>query len=138
MKQETVCMYCDEIEEYIVKEEPHHAKVNGIEFDVMLKYAYCKKCGRDMYPSQLGLYNDLQIFDGYRQRVGLLTSDQIKTIRKKRGMSQRDLARFLRLGDKTITRYETGTIQERSLDLLIRLVDNDETYQLIKQLNQKK
>ena len=53
-------------------------------------------------------------------------------------MNQVELAQFLRLGDKTIARYETGTIQEKSLDLLLRLVDNDEAFEAIKKLNSKK
>ena len=135
-KDQAICMTCDDVTECIIKEEPYHASINGVEFDVMLKHAYCKRCGDESFSNELSLYNCLQRFDGYRERVGLLTSKQIKDIRKKRGMSQRDLARFLRLGEKTITRYETGTIQEKSLDLLLRLVDNDETYQVIKKLNQ--
>lgn len=138
MPKKVVCMYCDHEEEYIIKEEPQHICINGVDFDTTFKYAYCKKCGGDVYPSNLGRYNDLQMFDGYKKRVGLLTSDQIKDIRKKRGMSQVELARFLRLGEKTIARYETGTIQEKSLDLLLRLVDNNESYKIIKKFNQKK
>lgn len=134
----TVCMYCDDEEEYIIKEEPQHIKIRDIEFDTMFKYAYCKKCGGDMYPSELGLYNDLQMFDGYRERAGLLTSKQIKDIRKKRGMSQMEFSQFLRLGDKTIARYETGTIQEKSIDLLMRLASNDETFKIIQKLNKNR
>ncbi len=138
MKDTAGCMYCDEAVEYVVHDEKHHVKVLDDEYDVILKYARCKKCGHKVYPHKLAIYNDKVVYDKYRERKGLLTSSQIKEIRKKRKMNQVELAKFLRLGDKTIARYETGTIQEKSLDLLLRLVDNDEAFEAIKKLNSKK
>jgi len=60
--------------------------------------------------------------------VGLLTSLQIKQIRAKRSMSQAQMALFLDIGEKDITRYENGSIQTKSIDDMIRLMDDDEAF----------
>ena len=57
-----------------------------------------------------------------------MTASEIKEIRAKRGMSQRQLARFLDIGEKDITRYENGSVQTRSIDNMIRLVGDDAAY----------
>ena len=43
-------------------------------------------------------------------------------------MSQRQLARFLDIGEKDITRYENGSVQTRSIDNMIRLVGDDTAF----------
>ena len=68
---------------------------------------------------------------------------EIKEIRTKRGMSQRQLAKFLDIGEKDITRYENGSVQTRSIDNMIRLVGDDTAYKsmckcLNKNANSKK
>lgn len=130
MKKEW-CMNCDCNQEYIIKEEKRHCRVLDLEFDVSLKHAYCKSCGKEIFPHELWVNHDQVVYDEYRRRKGLLTSQQIKDIRKKRGLSQVELARFIRCGEKNIARYETGTIQDRSFDLLIRLVGDDQIYPLM-------
>ena len=44
-------------------------------------------------------------------------------------MTQIDLARFLSIGDKDITRYESGSIQNKCIDKLLRLVQDDTSYE---------
>lgn len=134
------CMYCDSNEEYLIKEETCHCHVLDLDFDISLKHAYCKKCGHEIFPHELWVNHDLIVYDEYRKRKGLLTSQEIKGIRKKRNLSQVELARLIRCGEKNIARYETGTIQDRSFDLLIRLVGDDNIYPLLKKLvsNEKK
>lgn len=131
MKKTAGCMYCDDEVEYVVKDEKIETTVLNETFTVVRKIAFCKNCGHEVFPHELALLNDLIVYDEYRRRKGLLTSQQIKDIRKKRGLSQVELARFIRCGEKNIARYETGTIQDRSFDLLIRLVGDDQIYPLM-------
>ena len=66
-----------------------------------------------------------QFYDEYRRRNNLLFPNEIKKIREKYNMSQTEFAKLLGMGAKTITRYENGTIQERTHDNLIRAVNNN-------------
>lgn len=131
-KERVYCVSCDEEVDYIIKEETKKVTVKGREFEVTLKRTYCAKCGEPVSVDKIAKQNDLIVFDEYRRLENLLTSEQIKTIRTKRGLSQVALARLIDCGEKNIARYETGTIQDRAFDLLIRLVDDDRSYEVLK------
>ena len=50
--------------------------------------------------------NLINSLDAYRIKKDLLTSKEIKDIRKKYDLTQSELAYLLNLGEVTITRYE--------------------------------
>ena len=57
--------------------------------------------------------------------------EEIKKIREQYGLSQRSFAKLLNWGDKTICRYENGSIQDKahnSLLLFLREPENMRTY----------
>ena len=60
--------------------------------------------------------------------MGIYFGKQIKEIRKKRHLSQRQLANLLCIGEKDITRYENGGVQTKAIDQMIRVVADDELY----------
>ena len=59
----------------------------------------------------------------YRKKHGLLSADQIRTMRERFNLTQADLARLLRLGANTVSRWESGrNVQTAAMDLLLRLI----------------
>jgi putative zinc finger/helix-turn-helix YgiT family protein len=59
----------------------------------------------------------------YRAEYGLLTADDIRSIRERFGLTQAELAHLLRLGSNTISRWEAGrNVQTASLDMLLRMI----------------
>jgi putative zinc finger/helix-turn-helix YgiT family protein len=59
----------------------------------------------------------------YRQTYGLLSADEIRSIRERFGLTQGELARLLRLGANTISRWEAGrNVQTASMDMLLRVI----------------
>ena len=59
----------------------------------------------------------------YRKRMGLLSADEIRALRKRLGLNQAALARLLRLGANTISRWESGrNVQTGAMDILLRLI----------------
>lgn len=59
----------------------------------------------------------------YRKKYGLLTSDEIRAIRDRLGISQRALALLLRLGPASVARWEANrNVQTASMDVLLRLL----------------
>ena len=123
--------YCPEDQElmpgYIVDGETEYI-VAGIKVNAPSFHLVCKKCGAWLSSNKIERENDIIIYDAYKKKVGLLTTYEIKEIRAKRGMSQRQLAKFLDIGEKDITRYENGSVQTRSIDNMIRLVGDDTAY----------
>jgi putative zinc finger/helix-turn-helix YgiT family protein len=61
--------------------------------------------------------------DTYRSRYDLLSSDEIRSIRERHRLTQAQLARLLRLGGNTISRWESGrNVQTAAMDVLLRLI----------------
>jgi putative zinc finger/helix-turn-helix YgiT family protein len=59
----------------------------------------------------------------YRAKYGLLTAHEIRSIRERYALTQAELARLLRLGGNTISRWEAGrNVQTASMDILLRLI----------------
>ena len=61
--------------------------------------------------------------DTYRSRNDLLSTDEIRSIRERHHLTQVQLARLLRLGGNTISRWESGrNVQTAAMDVLLRLI----------------
>ena len=59
----------------------------------------------------------------YRSRYDLLSADEIRSIRERHHLTQVKLARLLRLGGNTISRWESGrNVQTAAMDVLLRLI----------------
>jgi len=86
----------------------------------------CVNCGWEtLAPGQLDPLR-LRVADTYRRNHGLLTSDEIKARRASLRMSQRDFARYLRVGEASIPRWEGPIVQDPSSDELIRAKTDQE------------
>ncbi len=96
-------------------------EVRGEELTVSVEAQVCGNCGSQvMTDDQSSAYTGA-IADAYRDKHGLLTSSRLKQIRNRLGMSQRTFANFLRVGEASVKRWESGLIQDESHDELIRL-----------------
>ncbi len=59
-----------------------------------------------------------------RAKDGFLTDLDIKRIRKKLGLTQKEMAEKLGVGEKNFARYENLSVrQSRSMDNLLRILD---------------
>ncbi len=58
-----------------------------------------------------------------RRKHGLLSADELRAIRERFGLTQAELARLLRLGANTVSRWESGrNVQTAAMDMLLRLI----------------
>lgn len=62
----------------------------------------------------------LAVAESCKRMTGLLTSEDIKRMRKEKNMTQEQLAERMSVGIASIKRWETGSIQTRSMDQLLR------------------
>ena len=61
--------------------------------------------------------------DLYRKKYGLLTADEIRSLRERFDLTQAEMARLLRLGQNTLSRWEAGRhVQTAAMDVLMRLL----------------
>jgi putative zinc finger/helix-turn-helix YgiT family protein len=83
----------------------------------------CPKCGeivlrlddmRHLRESALAIY---------RKKYGLLSSDEIRSIRERLDLTQAALSKLLHLGGNTLSRWEAGrNVQTAAMDILLRLI----------------
>ncbi len=91
----------------------------------------CTECGEDLYCEEFDNNTLIGAYNEYRRRHRLLLPEEIKKIREQYDLSQRALAKLLNWGDKTIFRYENGSIQDKahnSMLLFLRDPENMKTY----------
>jgi HTH-type transcriptional regulator/antitoxin MqsA len=83
----------------------------------------CPTCGEEYLDHVLIQETEPQIRNWQRQVDGLLTTEEIKAIRKKIGVSQAEFSRILGGGPKSFAKYETGVVnQSAAMDQLLRLI----------------
>lgn len=126
--------YCEECgreveTKIITKKETYDVCGEHIEVDAQV--LVCADCGEEFYCEELDNATLVQAYNEYRIRHKLLLPQEIKSLREKYGLSQRSFAKLLNWGDKTICRYENGSIQDKahnSLLLFLRNPENMRTY----------
>ena len=93
----------------------------GEKYSIEAKGLVCAKCHFSAIPGpEMPAFN-VRVADVYRRSRGLLTSGEIRSFRAALGMSQSQFARFLKVGDASVKRWESGQVQEEAMDELIRL-----------------
>lgn len=101
-----------------------------IEFDEY--YMINPETGEEVFDRNVEIDNDARLYDIYKKQMNLLTSSEIKSIRKKYDMNQKEFALSIGVGEITIHRFENGSIQTESVDAIIRLSeDPDIMYNLL-------
>ncbi|HAX51409.1 MAG TPA: hypothetical protein DIW17_11720 [Clostridiales bacterium] len=126
--------YCEECgrevnTKIVTKRESYNVCGETIEVDAQI--LVCADCGEEFYCEELDNATLVNAYNEYRRKHKLLLPEEIKKIREQYGLSQRSFAKLLNWGDKTICRYENGSIQDKahnSLLLFLREPENMRTY----------
>lgn len=101
--------------------------VKGIDIEFDEYYKINPENGEEVFDRNIEIDNDIRLYDIYKKRVNLLTTNEIKLIRKKYGMSQKEFSKILGLEETMIYRLENGSIQTKDVDAVIRLSDESDT-----------
>lgn len=119
------CPICGKEHNLIEVEKVSKIIFKGKNIEYNKKSYFCEKKNAYFEDEMQGESNLIALVDGYRKEVQLLTSKEIKEIREKYSLSQKDLAIILGMGEVTITRYETGVIQEKANNELLLQAKNN-------------
>jgi putative zinc finger/helix-turn-helix YgiT family protein len=83
----------------------------------------CPKCGEVVLRLDEARHLRESALAVYRHKYHLLGADEIRSLRERLGLTQAALARLLRLGGNTISRWESGrNAQTAAMDVLLRLI----------------
>ncbi len=125
------CEFCEENHLEKVK-EMREITLKGIKVEYEAEYGYCPELDEYLEDDVLINENLRRARDAYRLKVGMLTTEKLVEIRTKLGVSQKDFATILGMGEATISRIETKVIQDRTTDDAIRRVNEDPVFFLEK------
>ena len=103
---------------------PHDIVVGKRKVTVHDEYLRCDACDEGFY--RPGQFDQLQRRVAAQIRIDerLLAPAAIKAIRLRLGLSQREFERLLGVGEKTVIRWEKGTVfQSATADALMRLLE---------------
>lgn len=130
------CSNCEREQESEIITKKETLNIKGQSITCIIKVRRCLICKEEIIDSELD-NESLQLFyNEYKRKNNLLLPSEIKKIREKYELSQSVFAKLLGFGEKTITRYENGAIQDFAHDNLIRLMDSIDEFEKIWDLRQ--
>lgn len=132
------CPNCDSDVESTVRIISETYPVKGEDVTITAHVRFCNCCGSDIWDDELDAMNLLNAFETYRHKHNLLQPIEIRTIREKYSLSQVSFARVLGLGDKTIARYENGSIADAAQNNLIELAQHPSNFKELLEKNRGK
>lgn len=124
-QENKLCLSCMEEHEVAVVEVEETGTFKGETVVFPAVYEYCANSDEYSETEAMMTQNSLAQKDAYRKKVGLLTSGEIKAIREKYDISQKEFSVVLDWGMATITRYENHQVQDRAHDDILRKISSD-------------
>ena len=122
------CPNCATEVNTIVREVTETYPVKGEDISINARGRFCTCCHMDLWDDELDGQNLLDAYAKYRQKHNLMHPADIRAMREKYHLSQTAFARILGLGDKTITRYENGSIPDAAPNNLLELVQQPSNF----------
>ena len=137
--KKTICINCAAFVDYELKKTTIKKKIKGIEIEYIEKSAYCKKCGQEVWVSELDDYNVLAPYEAYCRSQGLICVTELKELLNKYDIGQKPLSLLLGWSEVTITRYLAGQIPTKIYsDKLKSLNDINEFAKILEKGKDKK
>ena len=124
------CPFCDESHTVELRKRLIQSLVKNEPVEYEQVYYYCPIEDEEFVPSKIMDENLLRARDEYRKRKALLSSNDIKELRKSYDLTQKEFSNLLGWGDVTIQRYETKLIQDETYDNLMKMVSENPSFAL--------
>jgi putative zinc finger/helix-turn-helix YgiT family protein len=119
------CDKCDDFVEYNIESVKESRNIlNQEEIEIDAKVAVCKNCKTKLFHEQLDRENQKRAFDKFKEKKNILPVQEIKYIRKKYNLTQKEISRLLGWGEITYHRYENGSLPDQTHNNQLRLIKN--------------
>ena len=129
------CECCAKEVNTSIKEVKEAYQVKDIEIVIQSQIRFCVQCNTDLWDDGLDDENLKKAYQKYRDLKGLLQPEEIKAIRLKYNLTQAAFSKILGFGEKTITRYENGALQDVAQNNLILLIKDPKNFNKLWQKN---
>lgn len=105
-----------------------------IEYD---EYYLVDENGEEIFDRNIEIENDQRLYDIYKKQNNLLTNGEIKKIRQKYGLTQKEYALVIGVGEVTVHRFEKGAIQTEAVDAIMKLSNDPDNMAFLLLQNKK-
>lgn len=105
-----------------------------IEYD---EYYLVDLNGEEIFDRNIEIENDQRLYDIYKKQNNLLTTIEIKEIRQKYGLTQKEYALIIGVGEITVHRFEKGSIQTEAVDSIMKLSNDPDNMAFLLLQNRK-
>lgn len=105
-----------------------------IEYD---EYYLVDENGEEIFDRNIEIENDQRLYDIYKKQNNLLTNTEIKKIRQKYELTQKEYALVIGVGEITVHRFEKGSIQTEAVDSIMRLSNDPDNMSFLLLQNRK-
>lgn len=131
MEELFYCCECQSMCKTTIIDKRQTFTIKGREITLTAPVRVCTTCGEEILDEEMDMATLRRFYNEYRKLENLLLPDEIRAIRQKYKLSQSSFAKLLGFGEKTITRYENGAIQDVCHDNMIRLMASVDSFSLI-------
>lgn len=117
-----ICPNCEKRTELEFIQKTEEISVRGEGIAVPTEYYRCMECGEEFDDPKSNQDPVDMAYKEYRQRHGMMQPEEIRELRRRYGLTQKDLSRLLGWGEVTLSRYENGALQDDTHDTILKLV----------------
>lgn len=105
-----------------------------VEYD---EYYLVDDNGEEVFDRNIEIENDQRLYDIYKKQNNLLTNFEIKKIRQKYDLTQKEYALVIGVGEVTVHRFEKGAIQTEAVDSIMKLSNDPDNMAFLLLQNRK-
>jgi putative zinc finger/helix-turn-helix YgiT family protein len=123
-----LCPICGSAELAVVGYDGMIRARDGTQLPYHAQHSKCNNCGEEFFTKRQSQASNRTAAAALRAHAGLLTPTEIVGIRAKYDVTQTELERVLKLGKKTVVRWEAGSVcQSQAADQLLREIRDSPT-----------
>ncbi|MBW2364903.1 MAG: DUF4065 domain-containing protein [Deltaproteobacteria bacterium] len=124
-----LCPNCEKVSELEKVKTKEMFNVRGESIEIDVEYYKCLDCGNEFEDPSLKNDPLEKAYREYRNRHNMVQPEEVRTLRKHYGLTQRELSKLIGWGGATLSRYENGALQDTTHDRFLQLLKNPENLQ---------
>ena len=117
-----ICPNCEKITDVQHTKTDEEITVKGERIIVPVEYYKCLECGAD-FDDPKSKHDPLAIaYKEYRRRHGMMQPKEIRELRHRYGLTQKEFCKLLGWGEVTLSRYENGALQDDTHNTILQMI----------------